>query len=793
MRYGKIKRDLSFVLSLILTATTVFSLYPAMSVKADTTRIAQVYEVSTKDDFKSKMNNAVDGDVVRLKNDITLSPENSFRIPTGCLVTLDLNGKTIAGTTENGVGENSALLIKNGKFTYFDTINDSSGILILSGVEVEGDFWLGKTQIWIVNNSYIGSLNKESGSVNPGASHLSTDGNIFVNPAPAIIGSGTTWKCGETLQADFDQVSSTYSNIVMLKDDNLTADSTLSTGDITFNLGYYKLSLKGYKLNVDNSIGTNIVESGTIDGDLTMGTNSGEVELSTLDVTGTVSNGNHPLTITSGHYNDITGGSGKVTIKGGYYKGTLSGSNYEISGGHFVNMPDPSGIASGYAIYAEELTENNVTYHYTVSKGTSKETIKYSGGAQELVTPGVVEHGTMMYALGSDDKTVPALEKFSPEIPKGTEPKTYYVWYYAKGDDGYESTTPACIVVQIIEVKADTDIDESLLPQGKETSVDTDREIPIPTGLAKEAQSLSNAEENVELKLVVTPKGEEKATESETLKNDAQMSNSVKSQYKDESAVSVEVLEIDIEKYINNNPNPDKLSQTNEVIEIAIPYDFNGKFDARVVRKHDGETQVFTPLSGRATDDLKDGTFYADTTNNVLYIYSNKFSTYVVAYSTVEGNAQTIVESSGSSSSQVNYPKTVPVYRLYNTKRGAHLLTASKAERDLLLGEKATEGWTDEGIAFETAVTSGIPVYRVFDMKNGIHFYTSDVAARDAYVSSGCRDEGIGWYATANAGRKVYKATNPKNGVILYTISKAETDALASAGFTCGDAEFTVY
>ena len=414
----------------------------------------------------------------------------------------------------------------------------------------------------------------------------------------------------------------------------------------------------------------------------------------------------------------------------------------------------------------------------------------YSGHPQELVTAGTAEGGTMVYALGEDGEHAPANEKFSEEIPKGTEAKTYYVWYKVKGDANHSDTTPVCIPVTItaVDVKADT----MIVSEGKDTSVGTEKP-QVSDGLKEQAvsEAASNGKKVV-LNLIITPQGQDEVSDSAYIKSDEQMRSQVKSQYKDEGLVAVDVLEIYIEKFVDENQEAN-VTQTDKVLEIGMAYDYTDKYDVVVVRNHEGSTQTFTALSSRpAAADYRDATFFADVPNGMLYIYSNKFSKYVVAYSTVEGNARPAAVASSSSSSS-SEPTTVPVYRLFNKLTGEHFFTANKAERDLLLGENAENGWTDEGIAFQAAVTSSTPVYRVFDVTKGIHLYTADVATRDAYIASGCADEGIAWYAAVGTGRKVYKVSNPANGRILYTISKAEVDALANAGFTSQEAEFVVY
>ena len=354
------------------------------------------------------------------------------------------------------------------------------------------------------------------------------------------------------------------------------------------------------------------------------------------------------------------------------------------------------------------------------------------------------------------------------------------------------------------------------LPAGQETAIDTSENPQVSDSLDAQAKRLAGElGDNIELNLIVTPEGQSKATESDIVKNDGQMDNAIKNQFKDEGAVTVDVLAIDIQQIINSSEIT-ALTETDEVIEIAIGYNFTGKYDPIVVRKHDNSTQIFTALSSRPSGNYQDGTFYADVANNKIYIYSKYFSQYVIAYSTEEGNAQNRESgssepsdsseetgeleessssgssSSSSSSSAKTYPKTVPVYRLFNSITSEHLYTTNVGERDYLMNDKAN-GWTDEGIAWHSAPKSGKPVYRLFDVKNGGHVYTVDANERSAYIANGYTDEGIAWYASDKLGRKVYKLTNKKTGKILYTILKDEADILTKNGFDCEEAGFFAY
>ena len=329
-----------------------------------------------------------------------------------------------------------------------------------------------------------------------------------------------------------------------------------------------------------------------------------------------------------------------------------------------------------------------------------------------------------------------------------------------------------------------------IVPSEEPTSIIA-KDPEISNGLAAQAEEMAKDGDKVELKLVVAPKGESDAAESEALNQAPQLKLQVESQFKEEDTVKVDVVDIDI-KQIINGATQENLKETNAVLEIAIGYDFTGKYDPVVIREHEGNAKAFKALNARPSGNYEDGTFFADVENNMIYMYSKFFSTYVIAYSTVEGNATNrepvSTTSSGGETSQPEV-STIPVYRLFNLNKGYHFFTANAAEKDALVAA----GWTDEGVAWQVRPNVGAPVYRLFDKAKGMHIFTVDIAERDALIAAGASDEGIAWYAPTNVGRPVYKITNPKVNKVLYTISAAEKDALAATGFTVEEAKFKAY
>ena len=81
------------------------------------------------------------------------------------------------------------------------------------------------------------------------------------------------------------------------------------------------------------------------------------------------------------------------------------------------------------------------------------------------------------------------------------------------------------------------------------------------------------------------------------------------------------------------------VTDATSVIEIKLPYDFSRKTNLKVYRYHNGIPEELAQLEARATAPYADGKCFIDATNNCIYIYSLKFSTYAVAYDPVRSSS----------------------------------------------------------------------------------------------------------------------------------------------------------
>ena len=98
------------------------------------------------------------------------------------------------------------------------------------------------------------------------------------------------------------------------------------------------------------------------------------------------------------------------------------------------------------------------------------------------------------------------------------------------------------------------------------------------------------------------------------------------------SGSSIVYLDIKITKEIYNEgtlESTETITETGNILEFVIPYDFTGKSTVKVYRYHDGVAKALTEASTGA-----EGTYRLDRTNGLIYVYASNFSTYAIGYTT---------------------------------------------------------------------------------------------------------------------------------------------------------------
>jgi hypothetical protein len=149
--------------------------------------------------------------------------------------------------------------------------------------------------------------------------------------------------------------------------------------------------------------------------------------------------------------------------------------------------------------------------------------------------------------------------------------------------------------------------------------------------------------------------------------------------------------------------------------------------------------------------------------------------------------AQAAVEAGGARPSFVTKAlPTVPVFRFFNTRSGAHFYTSSAEERDLVSARLPQ--FVYEGVAFQVSDSpqAGLsPVYRFFNRRTGIHFYSISDEEK-SFIEASLPQyayEGVAYYASKVLGdgyRPLYRFYQLKKGFHFYTVDEAEKNRVRS-------------
>ncbi len=311
----------------------------------------------------------------------------------------------------------------------------------------------------------------------------------------------------------------------------------------------------------------------------------------------------------SGDYIDVDATTGALTIK-----------KVPTDGKAYVTV-----TAAGTAAHEQATKDVTVTINKansTVTKAPTAKTLTYNGQAQELVTAGTAEGGTMYYALGEDATTAPADNLYTTSIPTATTAGTYYVWYKASGNSDYEESEPGCVEVTIREdgqpdndegnINVETRIEEGAPDCGLEVPDDT-----LDSLLTEEEKERLNNGEAVLFYLDVS-----NTDPSETDKS------LIESKLKEISSDAQVGMFFDMSFYKQvGNSDPEKITDLNGKkvnVLIDVPKELQNAESGKtrifyVVRIHNGVAEII-----------------AESTKTPIPVESDKFSTYAILYEDVE-------------------------------------------------------------------------------------------------------------------------------------------------------------
>ena len=167
---------------------------------------------------------------------------------------------------------------------------------------------------------------------------------------------------------------------------------------------------------------------------------------------------------------------------------------------------------------------------------------------------------------------------------------------------------------ELLNLKKETELD-IVMPSGKVSSIlQVTEGTPdvLVGGLDEEAALASEGASSVSVTMTVEKKEQGDGSETDALKEFA-------------ADKKLEYLSITVEKTVDSVKTV--MAETQTVLEIIIPYSHLDKKGLMVYRCHNSETAALKKAKTK-----EDGTFRIDKTNGLVYIYTNRFSTYAIGY-----------------------------------------------------------------------------------------------------------------------------------------------------------------
>lgn len=311
----------------------------------------------------------------------------------------------------------------------------------------------------------------------------------------------------------------------------------------------------------------------------------------------------------------------------------LSAKGFTKDGFHFAGWATSAG---GSAVYSDKqsvknlASGGNVTLYavwvqnvYGISgtiTGVSNAdvTVKLMRGTTEVASSTVKMTGSTPYT---------GTYGFS-NIPAGT----YNI--VATQDVSGKTRTVTALVVVTNSNQTDENI---TMPRGDTNSVLVVKEDTRPVVVGGlDAEAKTKAVESKTVTVTMTVEKQEEQQLPNTASPAEQQTQAAIAEIKAKApGKTLEFMDIEVQKEVKSGvsvESTEKLTQTNAVMEIIIPYDMTGKSNITVYRNHNGSAAAFTQLSTRPGSGAADGTYYLDTANHLIYVYAQKFSTYAIGY-----------------------------------------------------------------------------------------------------------------------------------------------------------------
>lgn len=234
---------------------------------------------------------------------------------------------------------------------------------------------------------------------------------------------------------------------------------------------------------------------------------------------------------------------------------------------------------------------------------------------------------TEVFTTKTDEKGNYTFERVTPGL--------YNV--VAKRTVGQGDQQTVTILVEIIDHNADAPT-ITMPPENVNSVLELPENAPdvVVDGLTDEAIAVAGKEENkgatVTVNMKVEPKAPVTGTPSEGSEA-AQLQQEQQAIQQQAASRTLDFLEIAVVKTVADSEDTTKeeIKQTQNLLEIAVEFNFSNRENVTVYRYHDGQAQPLTETSSR-TRAAQDGTYYLDRANNLIHIFTQRFSLYAIGY-----------------------------------------------------------------------------------------------------------------------------------------------------------------
>ena len=277
-------------------------------------------------------------------------------------------------------------------------------------------------------------------------------GTLTITPIDASI-------TAESEKFVYDGATHSNSNFKvdgLINDDELTA--TVG-GSITYpDEGTVVNKITNYEFTTGKACNYNIT---TIDGELTMEKAAKAITITAASNKWTYDGQAHSdnsVSITSGEL--FIGDQLSAQAEGSVTNVNDTEEGNNVVKDDYVIMHNNVDVTDNYVVTTEAGTLTIDKAEAVIKTEPVANDLEETGEKQALIQAGSTDDGSMMYALGTDEQTVPTEDKWRDGIPTGKDAGTYYVWYKVIGDENHNDSEAKEVTVTVAAKDVPIDPDD---------------------------------------------------------------------------------------------------------------------------------------------------------------------------------------------------------------------------------------------------------------------------------------------------------------------------------------------